>query len=350
MEQKSVILIVDDDEINRDILRIILKEEYDILEAADGAEALDLLARHTQEIEGIIVDLIMPGMDGFEFLRHYAKREEWKDIPVIVATGDERSQTESRCLEMGAWDVVHKPFNAPVVFLRLKNNISRRRLMLLEKQKITSLFQRYVDPSVLEELLQNDISEQTLRGRTVEVAVLFVDIRGFTAMAERFPPETVVEFLDECLTMMGRAVMRHGGTLDKFVGDCTMAFWGAPLPCEEKELSACLAALDIMRETEALSLSLRKRFGCGVTFGAGIHTGPAVVGNIGMPDRMDYTAIGDTVNTASRLESSAPPGCIYISRAVADRLGTRAEAVSLGTQPLKGKKSGFEVLELKSAE
>ena len=201
----------------------------------------------------------------------------------------------------------------------------------LEKRHITDTFGRYVDPAILKELLVKGGAAEDLGGKTFNIAVLFVDIRGFTSMSESLDPPTVVEIINQYLTLTTECIMRHHGTLDKFVGDCTMAFWNAPLPQEDPIFLACCAAMDMVEGAKTLADQLLERFGRTVDFGVGVHFGPAVVGNIGAPKRMDYTAIGDTVNTASRLESNAPGGTIYISRVVADALGDRAKTTSLGT-------------------
>lgn len=147
--------------------------------------------------------------------------------------------------------------------------------------------------------------------------------------------------------MTSACVEKSGGTLDKFVGDATMAFWGAPLPMGDPVYAAAKTALDIVRGSEALSAKLKNEIGEELRVGVGVHFGPAVVGNMGSERRMDYTAIGDTVNTAARLESNAPGSTVYISRAVADALGDRAAVTSLGGAiRLKGKTEGFEVLTL----
>ncbi len=220
-----------------------------------------------------------------------------------------------------------------------------------EKRRITATFGRYVDPAILKELLVQGGAAEDLGGKTYNVAVLFVDIRGFTTMSESLDPPTVVEIINSYLTLTTECIMRHHGTLDKFVGDCTMAFWNAPLPQEDPIYLACCAAMDMVEGSKALGAQLMERFGRTVSFGVGVHYGPAVIGNIGAPKRMDYTAIGDTVNTASRLESNAPAGTIYISRVVADALGDRAKTTSLGgTIKLKGKAEGFEILTLDALE
>ncbi len=216
----------------------------------------------------------------------------------------------------------------------------------LERRKVTNTFQRYVAPEIVRELLKEGEALE-LGGKQVEIAVLFVDVRGFTTMSEALEPPEVVEILNRYLTLISDCILNNHGTLDKFVGDAAMAFWGAPLPQEDHVMLACRAAMDMVEGSEALSQELLAQYGRTVAFGVGVHVGPAVVGNIGSPKRMDYTAIGDTVNTSARLEANAPGGTVYISRAVADALEGRIRAESLGdTIKLKGKKDGFEILTL----
>ncbi len=221
----------------------------------------------------------------------------------------------------------------------------------LEQRRIANTFQHYVDPQIMKELLKGGEEALYLGGRTVDIAVLFVDIRGFTTMSEKLEPEKVVEILNEYLTLTSQCIKKTHGTLDKFVGDCTMAFWGAPLPCDEPIYKACVAAMAMVEGAKPLEERLFQLYGHHVSFGVGVNYGPAVVGNIGAVDRMDYTAIGDTVNTSARLEANAPAGKVYISRIVADALGDRATTTSLGgTVRLKGKEEGFEILTLDSLE
>ncbi len=216
-----------------------------------------------------------------------------------------------------------------------------------EKRMVTNTFGHYVDPAIMNQLLEQGTSALELGGKTYDIAVLFVDIRGFTTMSEALDPPTVVEIINSYLTLTTECIMKNHGTLDKFVGDCTMAFWNAPLPQEDPVYLACCAAMDMVEGSKALGEQLQERFGRTVSFGVGVNWGPAVVGNIGAPLRMDYTAIGDTVNTAARLEANAPGGKILISRAVADILGDRAKVTSLGDSiKLKGKAEGFEILTL----
>ena len=217
----------------------------------------------------------------------------------------------------------------------------------LERQRVTNTFRRYVAPEIVEEILKEGTQSLALGGKLTSIAVLFVDVRGFTPMSELLKPEQVVEILNRYLTLISDCILKNGGTLDKFVGDAAMAFWGAPLPQKDYVMHAARAAMDMVEGSKALSEELMEKYGRTVSFGIGIHLGEAVVGNIGSPRRMDYTAIGDTVNTAARLEANAPGGTVYISRTVAAALEGRIKATSLGgTVRLKGKKEGFEVLVL----
>ena len=215
-----------------------------------------------------------------------------------------------------------------------------------ERRRVTRTFERYVAPEIVKEILKEGTDSLQLGGKLCDIAVLFVDVRGFTPMSERLDPEQVVSVLSRYLSMTAECVIHNGGTLDKFIGDAVMAFWGAPVPQEDPIYLAVKTAAEIVERVESLSAELNESIGEPLRVGVGVHFGPAVVGNIGGGVRMDYTAIGDTVNTASRLEANAPGGTVYISRAVADALGDRIRTTSLGTAvKLKGK-SDFEVLVL----
>jgi adenylate cyclase len=241
--------------------------------------------------------------------------------------------------------VLYVPLFVTVLFIAsiIANYIRAQR----EKHRVQNTFGHYIDPAVMKQLIDQGSDALELGGKLYDIAVLFVDIRGFTTMSEALDPPTVVEIINKYLTLTTECIMKNHGTLDKFVGDCTMAFWNAPLPQENAVFLACRAAMDMVEGSKAVGEELMQRFGRTVSFGVGVNWGPAVVGNIGAPKRMDYTAIGDTVNTAARLEANAPGGTVYISRAVADVLGERARTTSLGgTIKLKGKAEGFEILTL----
>ncbi len=220
-------------------------------------------------------------------------------------------------------------------------------MSVFEKQQITKTFERYVAPEIVSEILKEGPENLSLGGKLCEIAVLFVDVRGFTTMSERLEPEKVVFILNRYLTMASGCVEKNGGTLDKFVGDAMMAFWGAPIVSDDFIYNAVKTASDIVKGAAEVSAELTEEIGEELNVGVGVHFGPAVVGNMGAEKHMDYTAIGDTVNTAARLEANAPGGTVYISRSVAEKLEGRIRYTSLGNSVrLKGKSEDFEVLRL----
>ncbi|NIK78235.1 adenylate cyclase [Paenibacillus castaneae] len=217
---------------------------------------------------------------------------------------------------------------------------------LFERRRVTDIFGRYVAPEVVNQILRNGEEGLKLGGTRRELTVLFVDIRGFTPLSERAEPEEIVEILNEYLDLAANCIFKFDGTLDKFIGDAAMAIFNAPLLLEDHPMRAVEAAWAMKEGSADLERKLIERFGFGVKFGLGIHTGPAVFGNIGSKSRMDYTAIGDTVNTAARLESNAKPGQIVISEAVYTYVKDRIHANGLGEIKVKGKEQGITIYEL----
>lgn len=211
------------------------------------------------------------------------------------------------------------------------------------KLSIERAFNKYVAPQVVDEIAKTGTYELKLGGENRDVAVLFVDIRGFTPLSESLEPEQVVEILNRYLELTTSCIFKHGGTLDKFIGDATMAVFNAPFDTEDYVYKAVLTAWDIVQGGAKMEKELSELYGKQVGFGVGVNCGPAVVGNIGCDFRMDYTVIGDTVNTAARLESNAPKSTVYISDAVYEQVKERIEVEEVGQIPLKGKSNGVFV-------
>lgn len=219
---------------------------------------------------------------------------------------------------------------------------------LLHKKKVLAAFKKYVAPQVVEEIAKRKDFQIVLGGENRNIAVLFVDIRGFTPMSESLEPEQVVDILNEYLQLTTQSVFNNGGTLDKFIGDATMAIFNAPFDLDDYIYKAVCTARDIAAGSAELERKLMERFGRSISFGIGINCGNAVVGNIGCEHRMDYTAIGDTVNTAARLESNAKPGQILISYDVYEAVKERVRVTEVGNIPLKGKSNGVLVYQVDS--
>lgn len=220
----------------------------------------------------------------------------------------------------------------------------------LAKRRIERAFKKYVAPQVVNEIAKSGSYKITLGGENRDIAVLFVDIRGFTPLSESLEPEQVVDILNSYLELTTSCIFKNGGTLDKFVGDATMAIFNAPFDLEDYIFRAVLTAWDIVKGSEIIDAECMRLCGKHVGFGVGVNCGPAVVGNIGCDFRMDYTAIGDTVNTSARLEANAPKGTVYISDRVYEAVKDRIEVEEVGEIPLKGKSKGVFVYSLKGVK
>ncbi|MCC7446370.1 MAG: response regulator [Anaerolineae bacterium] len=212
-----------------------------------------------------------------------------------------------------------------------------------EKMAIRGAFERYVAPSVVDRVLRND-DDMVIGGRRREISILFADIRGYTTFTEQTDPERVVELLNEYFTLATDVIFAREGTLDKFLGDAVMAFFNAPEDQADHPYRVVDAALALQSAVEQLNA----RRGTDVlTFGIGISIGEAVVGNVGTPRAMNYTAIGDSVNLAKRLQEKAEPGQILVEAAVIERLGDLVIAERIGELQVKGRKNGVVVYDLR---
>ena len=217
------------------------------------------------------------------------------------------------------------------------------------KKEVIGTFKRYISPDVAEQLVEKQSDAMALGGRKRNVACLFVDIRGFTKMSEELTPEEVVDVLNGYLEMATNQVFRFGGMVDKFIGDCVMAIFNAPVDLDDYIYKAVCAAFGIVKEGKKICDQVMEKYGKKLEFGVGVHFGDAVIGNIGSKTRMDFTAIGDTVNTASRIEASAGGSQVLISSFVYEELKDRVKVVDAGDRMFKNKKEAikcYEVVEI----
>lgn len=211
-------------------------------------------------------------------------------------------------------------------------------------------FRRYVPKTLVLKLLSEGRAEAPPEER--EVAVLFTDIAGFTATSEGMSAVETAAFVNDHLTLLGKSIQKHGGTIDKYIGDSLMAFWGAPETLESPARSAALAALDIAASIHADNIKRQANGMPPIRIRIGVHAGPLVVGDIGAPERVNYTVIGDTVNVAARLESlgkeidNAAEVIVLVSGEVAETLGASAKQVVIGPQKVKGRDGAVDVVRL----
>lgn len=234
------------------------------------------------------------------------------------------------------------PFFVPVILtilIIITNLLMRFIIMRRSRLQMETVLKKYVDAQIVNEIVQNGYIEAKLGIMRKDIAVLFVDIRGFTSLSEVLAPEQVVEILNSYLTIVYEAVEKNGGTLDKFIGDAAMAVFNSPSDMDDYVYKAVKTACDIRSFSDELNQTCLNAFDTEVSFGIGVNCGEAVIGNIGCDTRMDYTAIGDTVNTSSRLEGAAKKGEILISEEVYNRLRGRIQAEYAGEYTLKGKQN-----------
>ena len=217
------------------------------------------------------------------------------------------------------------------------------------KKALTEVFKRYVAPDIVEELIKED-ANITLGGENRNIAILFIDIRGFTTLSEKRTPEQVVDLLNHYLEMVSEAIFAHHGTLDKYIGDAAMAIYNAPLDDDDPIYHAIQSAMDMVKHAKRVNTYAKEQYDVDLGFGIGIHYGEAIVGNIGSSQRMDYTAISDAVNTASRIEGKAKRQQILVSEVVYELMKDRLQFHKAGVFNLKGKEQDVTLYEVVNEE
>jgi adenylate cyclase len=216
----------------------------------------------------------------------------------------------------------------------------------LQKQaQARSSFERFLPRQVVDQILRSP-DEVRLGGVRQKVTALFADVRNFTTLSETSTPELVVNLLNQYFSMVSEIIFKHSGTLDKYIGDGLMALFGAPYASELDAIKAVRAAVEMQRAMVIFNERLHADNLPPIHIGIGVNTGPAIVGYIGSESRLDYTAIGDTINTAARLESLAQPSQIVISENTMQSLDETFRVRSLGTERLKGKQVNLRILEV----
>lgn len=248
------------------------------------------------------------------------------DRRVEISTGDEL-ETLGEAMHTAAVDL----------------DASERKLR--SEEAIRAQLGRYLPRSLVERITSRD-EGITLEGRRRSVSVLFADIASFTALAEREPPDKVVTLLNQLFTVLTEIVFRHGGTVDKLIGDCMMAFWGAPDDQPDHAERAVAAAVDMQRWLDVANDCWEQQLGLTIHLAIGVHSGEAIVGNLGSESRMEYTCVGDTVNVAARLETLARPQQILISDATRTGLAPDVRCAPLGSRHLPGRMSPVELHEV----
>jgi adenylate cyclase len=357
------LLVVDDDAMNRDMLsRRLARHGYTVAVAEDGEQALKMIEGQTFDL--VLLDIMMPGVSGLQVLDSLRQRYSMADLPVIMATAKDESGDVVEALKRGANDYVIKPLDFPVVLARTESQLALKRAreeihrlaarleaqsaqladwnktleervqeQLAELERVGRL-KRFFSPQ-LAELIVAGGAEDPLKSHRREVTVVFLDLRGFTAFAETAEPEEIMGVLREYHAEMGKLILAHEGTLERFTGDGMMVFFNDPVPVSDPAERAIRMALAMRNRVGELTVKWRKR-GYELDFGVGIAQGYATIGAIGFEGRWDYGAIGTVTNVAARLCGEATPGQILIPKRLLGTVEELVEVEPVGELPLKG--------------
>ena len=360
----EMVLVVDDDEANRDVLgRRLQRLGYGVIEARDGLEALELLAKPNSGIDLVLLDVMMPRLDGFAVLERHRNDPAIRHIPVIMISALDDMASIVRCIEAGAEDYLPKPFDPVLLKARVGACVEKKRLRDAEQALLArveaqagelkawnvelearvaeqvrkveqlNLMQRFVPPQLMEVIEAGGAA--LLESHRRDITALFCDLRGFTSFAERSEPEDVMEVLREMHEAVGPLIFELGGTLSQFTGDGMMVFFNDPIPCDDPARRVITLAIGMRERVAVLSKQWKTR-GHDLTLGVGVAAGYATCGQIGFEGRFEYTAIGSVVNLAARLCGEATGGQILVSDRVVSMLGDALRADHVGEIALKG--------------
>jgi class 3 adenylate cyclase len=355
MTDEASILVVDDLAQNIRLLEAVLAPRgYMVASATSGSEALAHVS--SKPVDLILLDIVMPEMDGYEVCRRLRGDEATRYLPIVMITAS-GEQEKVAAIEAGADDFIAKPFDQAELLARVRSllRIKRyhdtieaqaaelaawnRQLERRVEEQVSELervgrMRRFLSPQVAD-LVVSSGDESFLESHRREITVVFCDLRGFTAFAETGEPEDLMSVLQQYYAALGDLVHRFEGTLDRFTGDGLMAFFNDPLPCADAPERAVRMAVAMRNRVAALAEEWR-RMGHDLDFAVGVAQGHATLGRVGYEGRFDYTAIGTVTNLAARLCARAAPGQILISQRVYAAAEDLVTAEPVGEVELRG--------------
>jgi class 3 adenylate cyclase len=348
------VLVVDDNEMNRDMLsRRLSSRGYTVTIAGEGEAALRLLA--AQRFDAVLLDVMMPGITGIEVLRRIRSSSSASDLPVIMVTARDAAEDVVEALRLGANDYVTKPLDFPVVLARLRTQLSLKRQkdeirrladgLEIRNRFIQQTFGRYLSDEIVTGLLESP-QGLALGGEQRRVTILMADLRGFTWIAEKLSPDHVVRLLNSYLGAMADVILAHQGTIDEFIGDAILAVFGAPVWRDDDARRAVACAVEMQIALASLN---RRNLGEGlprVEMGVAVHTGDVVVGNIGSEKRAKYGVVGSPVNHTGRIESFTVGGQVLISETTLAEAGPGVRVGERLSVDAKGAREPIAVYDL----
>jgi class 3 adenylate cyclase/CheY-like chemotaxis protein len=342
------ILVVDDTPQNVKLLADLLKAKgYEVATAADGTAALEKLGADAPDL--VLLDVMMPGLTGYDVCKRIRDDPKTALLPVVLVTALDPQQERVKGIEAGADDFLSKPINQAELFARVKSLLRIKRLQdevkewnaqlerrvreqVAQLERLTRL-KRFFSPQLAELLVSE--GEEMLKAHRREVNVAFLDLRGFTAFTERAAPEEVMALLREYHACLGKLVLSHGGTLERFAGDSVMVFFNDPVPMEQPAHEAVRMALAAIESFAPLAATWAKR-GFELGLGAGVAQGYATLGAIGFEGRWDYAAIGGVTNLAARLCAEAKAGEVLVCQRTRASVEADATLEPVGPLQLRG--------------
>jgi class 3 adenylate cyclase len=335
------VLVVDDTPFNRRLLtRLLTRIGHESLEAGDGREALAILRDPaTPPVDEILLDIVMPEMDGYETLAALKADPALLDLPVIVISGVDELDSVVRCIALGAADYLPKTVDPAILRARIAASLGQKRLRDQERALIGTIdrqraqLARFLSPQVAA-LVSSPDGEAMLAGHRREITALFCDLRNFTTFSETAEPEEVLGFLRLYHATLGALIVAHEGTLEHFAGDGIMVFFNDPVLQEDHAQRSVQLALDIRERFKDISAEWRRR-GHVLEVGIGIATGYATMGRIGFEGRYDYGGVGNAIILASRLSGEAAAGQILLAARTFAAID-EALAEPVGERQLKG--------------
>jgi len=329
MTAQQHILVVDDTPQNVKLLADLLTAKgYAVSTAANGEQALANIDGRPPDL--VLLDIMMPGLSGYEVCRKIRENPATALLPVVLVTSLDPNQERVKGIEAGADDFLSKPINQPELFARVRSLLRVKNLQDERLRRLKSFF----SPQLAEAIAAGK-GEELLKTHRREITVEFFDLRGFTAFTDTAEPEEVMELLRAYHAALGRLVLEHQGTLERFAGDAVMVFFNDPVPVERPAEHAVRTALAMMDAFDPIAKHWSKR-GYELALGVGIAQGYATLGAIGFEGRWDYAAIGNVTNLAARLCSEARAGQVLLDRKTMAALEGAFEFDATGPFELKG--------------
>jgi adenylate cyclase len=321
---RPCLLLVDDTPAYIEILVELLKAEFELKVATDGPKAL-AICESNLAIDLILLDVMMPGMDGFEVCRRLKAGGSRQQVPIIFLTASTKTADIVRAFEMGAVDYVPKPVNVHELLARVNTHIALDRLHRDNERLLLNVL-----PATVANRLKS--GEERIADFFPDVSVLFADIVGFTTMSGHIPPQPLVQMLNDLFTQFDELAVRHGVEKIKTIGDCYMAVCGVPEHLTDHAVKMAGMALDMLTCLRGFNAAR----GGDLHLRIGVNSGPVVAGVIGS-SKFIYDLWGDTVNTASRMESTGQPDRIHLTDAVREKLQDSFVFEDRGEIEVKGK-------------